>query len=75
MMQPIYNNSSLKSFGINYKQIDLVDSDFAYDKIVSFLNIKVKKMLLFLGVFLLQNRKTYQSILLVYSILLNMRVI
>ena len=32
------NASSLKSFGINYKQIDLVDSDFAYDKIVSFLN-------------------------------------
>lgn len=32
------NASSLKSFGINYKQIDLVDSDFAYNKIVSFLN-------------------------------------
>lgn len=32
------NNSSLKSFGINYKQIDLVDSDFAYDKIEKFLN-------------------------------------
>ena len=32
------NPSSLKSFGINYKQIDLVDSDFAYDKIEKFLN-------------------------------------
>ena len=32
------NSSSLKSFGINYKQIDLVDSDFAYDKIEKFLN-------------------------------------
>ena len=32
------NNSSLKAFGINYKQIDLVDSDFAYDKIEKFLN-------------------------------------
>ena len=32
------NASSLKSFGINYKQIDLIDSDFAYDKIESFLN-------------------------------------
>ena len=29
------NASSLKSFGINYKQIDLVDSDFAYDSIAS----------------------------------------
>lgn len=32
------NPSSLKSFGINYKQVDLVDSDFAYDKIEKFLN-------------------------------------
>lgn len=32
------NPSSLKSFGINYKQIDLVDSDFAYEKIEKFLN-------------------------------------
>lgn len=32
------NPSSLKSFGIHYKQIDLVDSDFAYDKIEKFLN-------------------------------------
>lgn len=32
------NKSSLKAFGINYKQIDLVNSDFAYDKIEKFLN-------------------------------------
>ena len=27
------NNSSLKSFNINYEQIDLIDNDFDYDKI------------------------------------------
>ena len=27
------NNSSLKSFGINYEQIDLIDNEFDYDKI------------------------------------------
>ena len=27
------NKSSLKSFGVNYEQIDLIDSDFDYDKI------------------------------------------
>ena len=27
------NNSSLKSFGIDYKQIDLINNDFDYDKI------------------------------------------
>ena len=27
------NNSSLKSFGVKYEQIDLVDNDFDYDKI------------------------------------------
>ena len=27
------NNSSLKSFGINYEQIDLINDDFDYDKI------------------------------------------
>ena len=32
------NPSSLKAFGINYKQIDLVNSAFAYDKIEKFLN-------------------------------------
>ena len=32
------NASSLKAFEINYKQIDLVDGDFSYDKIEKFLN-------------------------------------
>ena len=32
------NNSSLKSFGINYDQIDLVDDDFDYDYIRNYLN-------------------------------------
>ncbi len=27
------NNSSLKSFGVNYEQIDLIDDDFNYEKI------------------------------------------
>ena len=37
------NNSSLKSFNIKYDQIDLVDNDFDYDKIESYLkNNKVK---------------------------------
>ena len=37
------NASSLKSFGINYAQIDLVNDDFDYDKIKEFLkNNKVK---------------------------------
>lgn len=31
------NPSSLKSFGVSYEQIDLVDDDFDYDKIASFL--------------------------------------
>ena len=38
------NNSSLKSFGVNYEQIDLIDNDFNYNKIESTLktkNIKV----------------------------------
>jgi cystathionine beta-lyase family protein involved in aluminum resistance len=29
----VENNSSLKSFGINYKQIDLIDNEFDYDSI------------------------------------------
>ena len=33
------NPSSLKSFGVNYEQIDLVDNDFNYDRIVE----RVKK--------------------------------
>ena len=37
------NNSSLKSFGIRYDQIDLVDNDFNYDAIKEYLtNNKVK---------------------------------
>jgi len=37
------NKSSLKSFGINYEQIDLVNDDFDYDKIKDYLNkTKVK---------------------------------
>lgn len=37
------NNSSLASFGIRYDQIDLVDDDFDYEKIESYLkNNKVK---------------------------------
>ena len=31
------NASSLKSFGINYHEIDLIDNDFDYDKIKNFL--------------------------------------
>ena len=37
------NPSSLKSFGVNYEQIDLVNDDFDYDKIKEFIsNNKVK---------------------------------
>ena len=37
------NNSSLKSFGVKYDQIDLVNDDFDYEKIKSYLeNNKVK---------------------------------
>lgn len=37
------NNSSLKSFGVRYDQIDLVNDDFDYDKIKNYLeNNKVK---------------------------------
>lgn len=37
------NNSSLKAFGINYKQIDLIDNDFDYEKIKETLkNEKIK---------------------------------
>ena len=36
------NDSSLKSFGINYKEIDLIDNDFNYDEIKkSLVNIKM----------------------------------
>ena len=36
------NPSSLKSFGVNYEQIDLVDNDFDYDKIVERVKGNVK---------------------------------
>ena len=37
------NNSSLKSFGVNYDQIELIDNDFNYDSIKKYLqNNKVK---------------------------------
>ena len=37
------NNSSLKSYGVKYDQIDLIDDDFDYEKIEEFLkNNKVK---------------------------------
>ena len=37
------NNSSLKSFGVNYKQIDLIDNDFDYEGIINTLrNEKIK---------------------------------
>ena len=36
------NPSSLKSFGVNYEQIDLIDNDFDYDKIVERVKAGVK---------------------------------
>jgi len=37
------NNSSLKSFGVNYSEIDLIDNDFDYDRIKEFITkTKVK---------------------------------
>lgn len=39
----VENNSSLKSFGVNYEQVDLVDDEFDYDKIQEKLkNSKIK---------------------------------
>lgn len=38
------NKSSLKAFGVNYKQIDLVDNDFDYDKIKEVLSNEDIKM-------------------------------
>lgn len=38
------NKSSLKAFGVNYKQIDLVDNDFDYDKIKEVLSSENIKM-------------------------------
>ena len=39
------NNSSLKSFGIKYEEIDLKDNDFDYDKILERLNKNNLKMI------------------------------
>ena len=39
------NESSLKSFNINYEQIDLVDNDFDYEKIKEMLEIKKIKLI------------------------------
>lgn len=39
------NNSSLKSFGINYDQIDLIDNDFDYDKIQKRLKLSKVKLI------------------------------
>ncbi len=39
------NNSSLKSFGINYEQIDLVNDDFDYDLIKNTLEAKKIKLI------------------------------
>ena len=39
------NNSSLKSFNINYEQIDLIDNDFDYDKIINTLKSKKIKLI------------------------------
>ena len=38
------NKSSLKAFGVNYKQIDLIDNDFDYDKIRDVLSKEDIKM-------------------------------
>ncbi len=39
------NNSSLKSFNINYEQIDLIDNDFDYEKIEKILKEKKIKVI------------------------------
>lgn len=39
------NPSSLKAFGVNYEQIDLIDDDFDYDKIKETLNSKKIKVI------------------------------
>lgn len=39
------NNSSLKSFGVDYEQIDLVNNDFNYDEIENRLNNKKYKLI------------------------------
>ena len=39
------NASSLKSFGVNYEQVDLIDNDFDYDKIKEVLTNKKIKLI------------------------------
>ena len=39
------NNSSLKSYNINYEQIDLINNDFDYDKIINTLKSKKIKLI------------------------------
>lgn len=39
------NNSSLKSFGINYEEVDLINNDFDYDKIKELVNSKKYKLI------------------------------
>lgn len=39
------NNSSLKSYNINYEQIDLIDNDFDYEKIKETLKNKIIKVI------------------------------
>jgi len=39
------NNSSLKSFGIRYEQVDLVNNDFDYDKISNIIRNKKYKLI------------------------------
>ena len=39
------NNSSLKSFGINYEQVDLINDDFDYEKIEGLLKSKEYKLI------------------------------
>lgn len=41
----VENNSSLKSFGVNYEQIDLIDNDFDYEKITERLLSKKIKLI------------------------------
>ena len=49
------NNSSLKSFNVNYEQIDLIDNDFNYEKIEKKLKEK------FIKVIEIQRSKGYSS--------------
>lgn len=39
------NNSSLKSFGVNYDEIDLLDNDFDYEKIKEYITNKKIKLI------------------------------